>query len=64
MTDPIESFSSADLRKLRSLKDPHGIQKYLNAQPYHLADTAGPHGAYCAKTLPIVLRELYSPLLH
>jgi hypothetical protein len=33
-------FTPAALRKLRSLKDPHGIQKYLNAQPYHLADTA------------------------
>src|SRR5437764_7807490 len=40
MTDSHESFSRAELRKLRSLKDPHGIQKYLNAQPYHLADTA------------------------
>src|SRR2546423_12168848 len=35
-----ESFSRAELRKLRSLKDPYGIQKFLNAQPYHLADTA------------------------
>ena len=35
-----ESFSRAELRKLRSLKDPHGIQRFLNAQPYHLADTA------------------------
>jgi hypothetical protein len=33
-------FTPAELRKLRSLKDPHGIQKFLNAQPYHLADTA------------------------
>src|SRR5436305_1680018 len=40
MTDSHESFSRAELRKLRSLKDPHGIQKFLNAQPYHLADTA------------------------
>src|SRR3982751_2843936 len=35
-----ESFSRAELRKLRSLKDPYGIQKFLNAQPYHLADPA------------------------
>lgn len=40
MTTSHESFSRAELRKLRSLKDPHGIQKFLNAQPYHLADTA------------------------
>ena len=33
-------FSAAELRKLRSLKDPHGIQRYLNMQPYHVADTA------------------------
>src|SRR5207302_1381719 len=29
-----------ELRKLRSLKDPYGIQKHLDAMPYHLADTA------------------------
>jgi hypothetical protein len=40
MTQSQESFSRAELRKLRSFKDPHGIQKYLNAQPYRLADTA------------------------
>jgi hypothetical protein len=33
-------FTSKELRKLRSLKDPHGIQSYLDAMPYHLADTA------------------------
>ncbi|MGH9514759.1 MAG: hypothetical protein ACRD3P_03660 [Terriglobales bacterium] len=35
-----ESFSRAEIRKLRSLKDAYGIQRFLNAQPYHLADTA------------------------
>jgi hypothetical protein len=35
-----ESFTPAELRKLRSLKDPHGIQRFLNRQPYHVADTA------------------------
>src|SRR5438132_12507150 len=34
------SFTPAELRKLRRLKDPHGIQRYLDALPYHLADTA------------------------
>jgi len=34
------SFTAAELRKLRRLKDPHGIQRYLDALPYHLADTA------------------------
>ena len=33
-------FTPKELRKLRRLKDPHGIQKYLEAMPYHLADTA------------------------
>ena len=33
-------FSPKELRKLRSLKDPHGIQKFLDDMPYHLADTA------------------------
>ena len=33
-------FTPKELRKLRSLKDPHGIQKYLDDMPYHLADTA------------------------
>ncbi len=34
------SFTPAELRKLRRLKDPHGIQRFLDALPYHLADTA------------------------
>ena len=33
-------FTPAELRKLRSLKDPHGIQRFLDDMPYHLADTA------------------------
>jgi hypothetical protein len=33
-------FTPRELRKLRSLKDPHGIQKHIEAMPYHLADTA------------------------
>src|SRR5713226_7303865 len=33
-------FTPAELRKLRRLKDPHGIQRFLDALPYHLADTA------------------------
>src|SRR5579871_3145622 len=40
MTETHESFSRSEVRKLRTLKDPYGIQKFLNAQPYHLADTA------------------------
>src|SRR3979411_2510514 len=33
-------FTAKELRKLRILKDPHGIQKFLDDAPYHLADTA------------------------
>jgi hypothetical protein len=33
-------FTSAQLRKLRSLKDPYGIQRFLDDMPYHLEDTA------------------------
>jgi hypothetical protein len=33
-------FTPQQLRKLRALKDPHGIQTCLDAMPYHLADTA------------------------
>lgn len=32
-------FTPKELRKLRSLKDPHGIQTFLDNMPYHLADT-------------------------
>src|SRR5664280_1312070 len=33
-------FTPAELRKLRSLKDPYGIQRFLDDMPYHLTDTA------------------------
>lgn len=33
-------FSRAELRKLRSLKSPYGIQRLLDSMPYHLEDTA------------------------
>ncbi len=33
-------FTPKELRKLRSLKDPYGIQRYLDDMPYHLEDTA------------------------
>jgi hypothetical protein len=35
-----QTFTASEQRKLRSLKDPHGIQRHLDAMPYHLADTA------------------------
>lgn len=32
-------LTGTELRKLRSLKHPYGIQKFLDSMPYHLADT-------------------------
>ena len=40
MNNAINSFTPAELRKLRGFKDPDGIQRYIDALPYHLADTA------------------------
>ena len=40
MSHSLDGFTPAELRKLRSLKDPHGIQRLLDAQAYHLQDTA------------------------
>lgn len=36
----MEGFTPAELRKLRSLKDPYGIQRFMDAMPYHLATSA------------------------
>src|SRR5690349_15133101 len=33
-------FTPAEQRKIRALKTPHGIQKFLNETPYHLARSA------------------------
>jgi hypothetical protein len=40
MNSPLSAFTPAELRKLRSFKDPYGIQRFLDDTPYHLADTA------------------------
>jgi hypothetical protein len=40
MTNPLAAFTPAELRKLRSFKDPYGIQRFLDDTPYHLQDTA------------------------
>lgn len=37
---PDWGFTPAELRKLRSLRTPAGIQRFLDDLPYHLADTA------------------------
>lgn len=33
-------FTPAEVRKIRALKNPHGIQRFLNETPYHLARSA------------------------
>jgi hypothetical protein len=33
-------FTPGELRTLRALRTPHGIQRFLDELPYHLADTA------------------------
>jgi hypothetical protein len=40
MIGSVESFSPSELRLLRSLKTPYGIQRVLDTMPYHLEDTA------------------------
>jgi len=40
MTDRNHGFTPAELGKLRRLRNPYGIQRYLDDMPYHLADTA------------------------
>lgn len=39
-TDSLGQFTPAELRKLRTLKTPTGVQRFLDSLPYHLADTA------------------------
>ncbi|MBV8453500.1 MAG: hypothetical protein JOZ29_14705, partial [Deltaproteobacteria bacterium] len=39
MNNHANSFTAAELRKLRSLKDPDGIQRFMDAMPYRLEDT-------------------------
>ena len=36
----MSAFTPGELRRLRALKTPHGIQRFLAAMPYHLATTA------------------------
>jgi hypothetical protein len=40
MSHSPDGFTPSEVRKLKSLKDPYGIQRFLDDQPYHLADTA------------------------
>lgn len=38
--DNLETFSASEIKFLKTLKNPHGIQKFLDSIPYHLADTS------------------------
>ena len=37
---PQFGFTASELRTLRALKTPHGIQRFIDALPYHLAGTS------------------------
>ncbi len=67
-------FTAKELRKFRSMKDAHGIQKFLDAIPYHLEDTAwsprrvlGEETAHCLEGAIFAAAALrangYPPLL-
>src|SRR2546429_3313522 len=36
----LEGFTPAELRQLRALRTPAGVQRFLDGLPYHLADTS------------------------
>jgi hypothetical protein len=40
MSSEPSGFTPKELRKLRSLKNPYGVQRFLDDMPYHLVDTA------------------------
>ena len=37
--DESYGFTPAELRTIRAMKDPNGVQRFLNSLPYHLAQT-------------------------
>jgi hypothetical protein len=47
----VTPWTPAELRTLRSLKTPHGVQRFLDRMPYHLATTAwSPRGVLRERT--------------
>ena len=59
MSNPLAAFTPAELRKLRSFKDPYGIQRFLDDTPYHLQDTAwSPRVVLREQALPEITRLL------
>lgn len=40
MPAPKSAFTPSELRELQRLRSPQGVQRFLDAMPYHLADTA------------------------
>lgn len=70
----IQEFTAGELRKLRSLKNPHGIQRFIDRMPYHLTDTAwsprrvlGENTAHCFEGAMLAAAALrvngYPPLI-
>ena len=55
-------FTPAELRKLRSFKEPHGIQRFLDDLPYHLEDTAWSPRRVLREGRRTASKELSSPL--
>ena len=58
----LSTFTPQELRKLRSLKNPYGIQKLLNEMPYHLEDTAWSPRKVLAENLRTASKARFSPL--
>ena len=47
----MEPLTPAEQRRLRSLKTPYGIQRFMDAMPYHIATTAwSPRRVLAART--------------
>jgi hypothetical protein len=45
-------FSAGEIRRLRAFKTPHGVQRFLDRVPYHLAETAwSPRRVLAEKTV-------------
>lgn len=47
--NPLNEFTAAELRQLRALKTPAGVQRFLDSVPYHLANTSWSPGKVLQK---------------
>src|SRR2546426_4713065 len=54
-------FTRRELRTLRALRTPRGIQRALDAMPYHLADTAwSPRRGLSTRTAPLLQGAIFA----